>query len=109
MLVENPKTGIPLGNKSFKIRLQCSDSSKGKRGGYRIISFVMDENKKIRLLTIYAKSQKTNISDDEILLQKNGFPFIAIFAFKKKDSTTKNVLKNEKVEYANKVGQNYGL
>jgi len=74
MLMENPKCGTPLGKKAYKIRLKCSDLVKGKRSGYRVITFVIDENKKIRLLTLYAKSQKISISDDEIkqILHKEG-------------------------------------
>ena len=74
MLKKNPKCGNPLGKKTYKIRLTNSDLSKGKRSGYRIISYVVNEKKKIRLLTIYIKSRKINISDNEIklILQQEG-------------------------------------
>ena len=74
MLQENPKSGKALGKKLYKIRLKNSDSQKGKRGGYRVISYVIDDDQKVRLLTIYAKSQKVNIRDDEIvvILQREG-------------------------------------
>lgn len=73
-LQENPKSGQPLGNKIYKIRLKSVDIPKGKSSGYRVISYVIDENKKIRLLTIYAKPKKSTISDEEIklILQKEG-------------------------------------
>ena len=47
---------------------------KGKRGGFRIITFVNDETKKVYLLTIYAKSKQTNITDQEIkeILKQEG-------------------------------------
>jgi mRNA-degrading endonuclease RelE of RelBE toxin-antitoxin system len=67
MLKENPKAGKPLGRKVYKIRLKSSDMGKGKRSSYRVISYVIDEQQKIRLLTIYAKPRKANISDKEIL------------------------------------------
>ncbi len=67
MLKENPKAGKPLGKKVYKLRLKSSDMGKGKRSGYRVISYVIDELQKIRLLTIYAKPRKANISDKEIL------------------------------------------
>lgn len=67
MLKENPKAGKPLGKKVYKIRLKSSDIGKGKRSGYRVISYVIDELQKIRLLTIYAKPRKANIGDKEIL------------------------------------------
>ena len=72
MLKDNLKSGKLLGKKVYKIRLKSTDISKGKRGGFRVISYVVDKSKKIRLLTIYAKPKKSSISDDEIklILQK---------------------------------------
>ena len=67
MLKEDPKCGKSLGKKVFKIRLKSSDIPKGKRSGYRVITYVIDESKKVRLLTIYAKPRKANISDKEII------------------------------------------
>ena len=67
MLKENPKAGKPLGKKVYKIRLKSSDIGKGKRSGFRVISYVIDELQKIRLLTIYAKPRKASISEKEIL------------------------------------------
>lgn len=67
MLKQNPKSGKPLGKKVYKIRLRNTDISKGKRSGYRVITYVIDELEKIRLLTIYAKPRKANISDKEIM------------------------------------------
>ena len=74
MLKDNPKYGKSLGKKVYKIRLKSLDISKGKRSGYRIITYVTDENRKVRLLTIYAKPRKSTISDDEIrlILQREG-------------------------------------
>ncbi len=74
MLTENPKTGSPLGRKSYKIRLKCSDISKGKRGGYRIITFINDGKMKVHLLTIYIKTRKSTVSDEEIkaILDREG-------------------------------------
>jgi mRNA-degrading endonuclease RelE of RelBE toxin-antitoxin system len=67
MLKQDPKTGKPLGKKVYKIRLKSTDIGKGKRSGYRVISYVIDEQQKIRLLTIYAKPRKATISDKEIM------------------------------------------
>ena len=38
----------------------------GKSGGFRIITLVKIEKEKIILLTIYSKTEKENISDDEL-------------------------------------------
>lgn len=74
MLKDNPKCGKSLGKKTYKIRLKSSDIPKGKRSGYRVITYVLDESKNVRLLTIYAKPQKSTITDYElkIILQKEG-------------------------------------
>jgi len=66
ILNQNPKSGTPLGGKVYKIRLKNSDLKKGKSGGYRVITYIIDELQKVRLLTIYAKPRKATISDKEI-------------------------------------------
>ena len=67
MLNQNPKAGTPLGRKVYKIRVKNSDLRKGKSGGYRVITYVMDDIENIRLLTIYAKPRKATISNKEIM------------------------------------------
>jgi len=51
---------------SYKIRLKNSDNQKGKSGGYRVIYFVIDNDKLITLLSIYSKSDLENINENEI-------------------------------------------
>lgn len=74
VLAEDPKAGNPLGQRAYKLRLASADMSKGKRGGYRVITYVNDGQGKIRLLTIYAKPRKADISDAEIrlILEREG-------------------------------------
>ncbi|MGE5341496.1 MAG: hypothetical protein ACM3SY_08435 [Candidatus Omnitrophota bacterium] len=67
MLKQNPRSGKHLGNQVYKIRLKNSDISKGKSSGYRVITYVIDELENVRLLTIYAKPRKVNITDKEIM------------------------------------------
>ncbi|MEM7535905.1 MAG: type II toxin-antitoxin system RelE/ParE family toxin [Chloroflexota bacterium] len=50
----------------WKIRMANSDMKRGKSGGYRVIYAIHEESKICYLLTIYAKSQKENISTAEI-------------------------------------------
>lgn len=49
----------------FKVRIRNTDAGKGKRGGYRVIYYVKTEDR-IVLLTIYAKSEQTDISSENI-------------------------------------------
>ena len=60
---------IDLGDGVYKYRLSVKSKNKGKRGGFRIISFeilVTEQQKDIILLTIYDKSEQSSISKSEI-------------------------------------------
>jgi len=65
-LEQNPEIGAPLGNNCFKIRLAITSKGKGKSGGARIITHLYIENETVFLLTIYDKSEQTNISSKEL-------------------------------------------
>jgi mRNA-degrading endonuclease RelE of RelBE toxin-antitoxin system len=67
ILNNNPKSGISLGKNCYKIRLANSSNKKGKSGGYRVISYFIDDENTIRLLLIFSKSDIENISDNEIM------------------------------------------
>ena len=73
-LLANPKSGIHLGNNCYKIRVANSSIPSGKSGGFRVIYYYFDANSVIYLMSIYAKSDLENISDEKILeiLQENG-------------------------------------
>jgi len=61
VLKHNPQTGKQLGNQTYKIRLSIKSKTKGKRGGARIITYLINENKEVYLLTIYDKSEFDSI------------------------------------------------
>ncbi len=65
-LTNEPETGTPLGNDTYKIRLAIKSKGKGKSGGGRVITYVLTENKEIYLLTIYDKSEFDSIDDKTI-------------------------------------------
>ena len=65
-LEENPTIGTPLGNNTFKIRIKNSDNNKGKSGDYRMITYFINKNNELFLISIYAKSEKENILDNEL-------------------------------------------
>ena len=67
-LLENPKAGIELGNRCYKIRLANSSIPTGKSGGFRIIYYHMDINENLYLMSMYSKNELENI-DDKIILQ----------------------------------------
>ncbi len=66
VLSEAPERGTSLGNNAYKIRIAIKSKGKGKSGGGRVITYVLKEDQKIYLLTIYDKSELDTI-DDSIL------------------------------------------
>jgi hypothetical protein len=72
ILKDNPDYGIPLGHNIFKIRLAISSKGKGKSGGARIITYLINADNELYLVYIYDKSQLENITREQILeLLKN--------------------------------------
>ncbi len=49
----------------FKVRIRNRDARKGKRGGYRLLYYLKTETT-IILITIYAKSDQSDISAEQI-------------------------------------------
>jgi mRNA-degrading endonuclease RelE of RelBE toxin-antitoxin system len=65
-LEDNPNIGIKLGDNTFKIRIKNSDNNKGKSAGYRVITYHLNQEHELFLVTIYSKSKKENILDLEL-------------------------------------------
>jgi mRNA-degrading endonuclease RelE of RelBE toxin-antitoxin system len=66
-LKDNPTMGVLLGNDCYKIRMAISSKGRGKSGGARVITYCYIEQTSVVLLSIYDKSEQSNISDNEIL------------------------------------------
>ncbi|WP_338011296.1 type II toxin-antitoxin system RelE/ParE family toxin [Microcystis aeruginosa] len=49
----------------FKVRLKNSDIKKGKSGGYRVIYYLQTQTT-IVLITLYSKTDQTDITDQAI-------------------------------------------
>ena len=63
-LLDNPHLGTNLGANLFKIRLSSKSKDGGKSGGFRVVTFLVEESKNgfnIFLITIYDKSSESNI------------------------------------------------
>jgi len=65
-LKKNPMSGTNLGNNTYKIRMAVSSKGKGKSGGARVITYFVNNDNIVYLLSIYDKSNEINISDNEI-------------------------------------------
>jgi mRNA-degrading endonuclease RelE of RelBE toxin-antitoxin system len=66
MLNSNPNHGVHLGNNCYKIRLAIGSKNKGKSGGARVITYLYLEKESIYLLTIYDKSEKSDLKSNEL-------------------------------------------
>lgn len=67
LLLENPKTGIPIGHDCYKIRISIESKGKGKSGGARIITYIYVQGSILFLIAIYDKSERADITDAELL------------------------------------------
>lgn len=59
--------GVYIGFNMFKKRVKNSSILTGKSGGFRIIIYKQVEDK-IVLISIYSKTEKENLSDEELSL-----------------------------------------
>lgn len=66
LLETTPQQGSALGLNCFKIRLAIRSKSKGKSGGARIITCVKITETTVYLLSIFDKSDKETISNNEL-------------------------------------------
>jgi mRNA-degrading endonuclease RelE of RelBE toxin-antitoxin system len=73
-LLSNPKSGTPLGNDVFKIRMAITSKGKGKSSGARVITCVKIISSTVYLVSIYDKSAQTDISDNEIRSRLTDLP-----------------------------------
>ncbi|MEX1185932.1 MAG: type II toxin-antitoxin system RelE/ParE family toxin [Gemmatimonadaceae bacterium] len=63
-ILRNPMGGDVIPGAGVR-KIRVAVSGKGKRGGARVIYFVMLEKGRIYLLDVYTKNVKTNITEDE--------------------------------------------
>ena len=61
-----PGQGTSLGNECYKIRLAIASKGKGKSGGARVITYFAITESSVFLLSIYDKSQQSDIEDKEL-------------------------------------------
>ncbi|MBN8653707.1 MAG: type II toxin-antitoxin system RelE/ParE family toxin [Cytophagales bacterium] len=65
-LVNDPTQGVSLGNSCYKIRLSISSKGKGKSGGARVITYIHFTQTKVFLLSIYDKSEQSDITQRDL-------------------------------------------
>ena len=68
-LKKTPMQGSNLGGGFYKIRMASQSKGKGKSGGFRVITYFVEqraEGEVIYLVTIYDKSEQASISKKEL-------------------------------------------
>lgn len=66
-LQDNPLQGSPLGKDCYKVRMAIGSKNKGKSGGARIITCVKITQETITLVSIYDKSQQSDIENNLLI------------------------------------------
>lgn len=68
-LLINPRTGVSYGSNIYKVRLADESKGRGKSGGFRVITYLIEEtaeSTEIYLITIFDKSEESSIDKDDI-------------------------------------------
>ncbi len=65
-LKEELPNGASIGHNCYKIRMSIASKGKGKSGSARVIAHVIFKHDTVYLLSIYDKSDITNLTDKEI-------------------------------------------
>jgi mRNA-degrading endonuclease RelE of RelBE toxin-antitoxin system len=74
-LEKMPQQGDPLGNDFYKIRLAISSKGKGKSGGARVITCIKIFKEIVYLTSIYDKSEKSTVTNEELKFLAKQIPF----------------------------------
>ncbi len=70
LLSNNPTQGISLGAGLYKIRLGSESKGGGKSGGFRVITYYLEqtvEGETLYLVTIYDKSEESSVKKDSLI------------------------------------------
>jgi hypothetical protein len=69
-LAAHPELGDEIAGTGGMRKLRVAAPGKGKSGGYRVITFFSGAEMPVFLVTVYAKSQKRNITEKEKHIMK---------------------------------------
>lgn len=67
-LSKTPNLGTLIFSNTYKIRLAIKSKHKGKSGGARVLTYLINENKEVYLLSIYDKAEFDTITDQTLKL-----------------------------------------
>lgn len=64
-IAENPMAGDEISGTGGARKVRFARQGKGKRGGYRVITFFSGQDIPVFLITVFAKNEKVNLSKAE--------------------------------------------
>jgi hypothetical protein len=62
-LANAPTNGVALGKSIYKLRLAIGSEGRGKSGGARVITYCVNADHEVWLLSIYDKSELDSVND----------------------------------------------
>ena len=65
IISENPQVGDMIQGSGGARKVRVPKEGKGKRGGYRVVTYFMDEDTPVYLLTVISKGQSSNLTEDQ--------------------------------------------
>ena len=68
-LIKQPNIGTSLGGGIYKVRMTCESKGRGKSGGFRVITYLVEERMDgtdIYLITMYDKSEQSSIKISQL-------------------------------------------
>jgi hypothetical protein len=65
MIANHPEAGDEIGGTGGARKVRVASRGKGKRGGYRVITFYSGKDVPVFLLAVYSKGEKANLSKAE--------------------------------------------
>ncbi len=70
-LMANPEAGVVIQGSGGIRKLRWGSDGRGKRGGMRIIYFYMSARSRIYFLTLYSKSEVSDLRRDDVRILRN--------------------------------------
>lgn len=64
-LIANPRQGDVIQGAGGLRKVRLAGKGQGKRGGLRVIYYFLDEHSRFYLLTVYSKSEMTDLTADQ--------------------------------------------
>lgn len=72
IIAANPGAGDMIPGSGGCRKVRVAKEGMGKRGGYRVVTYFVDGNQPVFLLTVIAKSQKANLTEAQKAELKKG-------------------------------------